>query len=251
MRLSGSPARTAARFVPQLEALEGRLVPTVTVVPTSPGHAVIVIDGTDNADMVTVQRVLDRTGPKIVINENGNATAVADPVNHDGTSCITRVYFNGRGGDDVFINYSYSGVSCTADGGDDNDTLYGGALNDVLSGGAGDDYLYGGRGADQLNGNGGCDHLFGQEDDDTLDGGDDGLADYLCGGAGRDKFQMEGYGVRGSLVQPYVNLDDPADFTVGEDSFYGADTPGLSGGSGTTKDPGTIITYSGGVFVQP
>jgi Ca2+-binding RTX toxin-like protein len=107
--------------------------------------------------------------------------------------------------------------------------LIGSAGPDYLYGGIGNDYLYGGMDNDYLSGGFGMDYLNGWYGNDTLDGGDDGSADYLYGGPGRDKFQMEGYGSR-QLGSMYFNRDDPADYNAAEDSFFGGDQPLYTGG---------------------
>ena len=131
-------------------------------------------------------------------------------------------YLFGEAGNDTLVGMSGRDY---LSGGADNDYISGGDGDDSLFGGVGSDTLVGGVGNDFMYGNSGVDFLYGQLGDDTLDGGDDGNADYLNGGAGRDKFQMEGYGNRSSPFRFYVNLDDPADFGSTDDSFYGADTP--------------------------
>jgi hypothetical protein len=82
-------------------------------------------------------------------------------------------------------------------GGSGNDTLYGGnpALgatihgnvfvfdgNDLLLGDGGNDLLAGGSGADTLRGGSGLDELWGGYGPDTVDGGADGISDFLNGG---------------------------------------------------------------------
>lgn len=125
----------------------------------------------------------------------------------------------------------YGGAGNDTMGGDGgNDSLHGNHGNDVLSGGPGDDWMYGGDGTDLLMGGDGADHLYGnsgrdeiygQNGDDTLDGGDDGFADLLSGGAGRDCFQAEGWGVG----YYGTNRDNPVDFNFAEDSLFGVDFP--------------------------
>lgn len=125
-------------------------------------------------------------------------------------------YLAGRQGNDtLYAGADYWYNSNTLDGGDGHDTLYGGFGTDSLYGGSDNDTLYGGYGNDFLYGNGGMDYLFGQDGNDLLNGGDDGFADYLSGGNGNDKFQVER-----DFVQWWLsNRDYPVDFMSG-DSFY-------------------------------
>ncbi len=101
-------------------------------------------------------------------------------------------------------------------GGPGNDLLIGGRGNDHLYGGVGNDRLLGGDGNDRLFGGPGQDYLWGQAGDDYLDGGKDGFADYLDGGAGRDWFRREMY-FNGRI---WVQRERMADFTTGTDRQY-------------------------------
>lgn len=144
----------------------------------------------------------------------------------------SRDYLYGDAGNDMLFAMSSTGHSgyygAGGDylyGGDGDDSLYGSDQTDYLYGGIGSDVLVGAGGDDFLYGQAGKDYLYGQAGNDTLDGGDDGYADYLNGGLGADKFQMEGYGSRTNPYTYYFNRDDPSDFNAAEDSFYGADQP--------------------------
>ena len=76
-------------------------------------------------------------------------------------------------------------------------------------GGAGDDWLFGGNGQNRL---------YGSTGDDVMDGGDDGIKDYLRGQEGKDKFQVD-LVVTGDHAS---NIDLPLDFEDGLDSYYGS-----------------------------
>jgi Ca2+-binding RTX toxin-like protein len=86
-------------------------------------------------------------------------------------------------GDDYTINYLY--------GGDGDDYLFGARVTDYIFGGNGMDVIYGRSGNDYLYGNAGNDFLYGEAGNDQLDGGDDGVVDYLNWGVGADRFQRE------------------------------------------------------------
>lgn len=229
-----------------VEALEERVVPTTASVtyygngdPRFGGYGVLTIQGSAANDNVEVRlegssvvtvRVTDTAG----FNASFPLYSIGRP--------ITSINFMGLAGNDRFANNTT--IRCSAFGGAGNDQLFGSPGNDSLNGGdgndllygfggddellgddylsaaPGDDYLYGGDGNDSLLGFRGLDHLYGQAGNDTLDGGDDGIADILSGGAGLDRFQMEGWG---GAVWGY-NRDYPVDFNSTEDSFFGADS---------------------------
>src|SRR5262249_12881087 len=103
------------------------------------------------------------------------------------------VFFSGAKGGAYFQNNT--DLESYAWGGLGNDTLIGGSNQDVLMGEQGNDKIYGG---------GGKDYLSGGDDDDYIDGGGaftlssvpyrdnyDGVADYIHGNAGADKFKAE------------------------------------------------------------
>lgn len=119
-----------------------------------------------------------------------------------------------QGNDTLYAGYDYSANLLR--GGDDEDVLYGGYGNDSMYGEAGTDWLLGNLGNDYLNGGDRYDYLYGQAGNDTLDGGDDGWADVLYGGTGRDRFQQEWY-LSGTK---WINRDKPMDFNFFLDSYY-------------------------------
>jgi len=240
-----------------VEALEDRLVPTTVTVayysngdPRFGGYGVMSINGSAANDNVEV-----RLEGSSVVTIRVTDTAGFDasfPLYSVGRP-ITSIVFMGLAGNDRFVDNTP--IRCSAFGGAGNDQLFGSPGNDTLNGGdgndllygfggddemlgddylsaaPGDDYLYGGDGNDSLLGFSGLDHLYGQAGNDTLDGGDDGFADVLSGGAGLDRFQMEGWG------GPYwgYNRDFPIDFNTAEDSFFGADSS-------------TLVYYGGGLI---
>ncbi|GIF41159.1 calcium-binding protein [Actinoplanes xinjiangensis] len=105
-------------------------------------------------------------------------------------------YSGGTGGDLVmYNNYRTSSVVADPDGvrGDDGadgerdtiatdvEELWGGHGDDTLTGGPGSNSLSGLGGDDTLRGLGGEDRLFGDDGDDIVDGGDDGVRDWVDG----------------------------------------------------------------------
>ena len=152
-----------------------------------------------NVENVRVGAAGDRES-RVFGNASANVFTVNtfydDPPYVPGAS-VTRVYFDGRGGDD---------------------SLYGAAGNDVLIGGAGNDYLSGGRGADRLNGGVGNDVISGGADADDLDGGAGN--DTLDGGAGVDI-------MRGGAGDDVYFLDSASDVVI-ELADEGLDTVNVS-----------------------
>lgn len=224
---------TPRRFVPQLESLHDRLVPTVFV--NSGGD--LQINSGEGNDVVTVSMnyVLptsrgDRGGssgiPEVNLNtfrvvENGVTTDVRVDQVFGG-----KIVFRGNGGNDRFENRTMARVS--ADGGTGDDTLIGGSAADLI---------FGNLGADVITGNGGADELYGDTNakyDDvfrnTIRGGDGddlifGAAgrDYIDGGYGTD--QMFGRGGNDVIYAGYGVLDFGPNVLYGEngkDTLYGA-----------------------------
>jgi hypothetical protein len=138
---------------------------------------------------------------------------------------VTRVVFQGEGGDDTFTNTTSQ--KSTALGGDGNDTLRGGRSADWLIGGAGNDWLEGGRGDDFLYGDHGFslggpvsitpgnDKLLGGEGNDWLDG--QGADDQLNGGVGDDKL----WGTAGADVLVGGEGNDKLFGGAGDDVVFG------------------------------
>jgi Ca2+-binding RTX toxin-like protein len=179
---------------------------------------VVTIEGTNSKDVVKVTiepatRVAQRSAinlpgtvvnlNQLVVRENGRVTG---RFNVDG---IRLIEFYGLGGNDTFKNMT--GIRSYAEGG---------AGNDKLIGGSGTDEFYGGIGNDTLTGNGGMDYLFGEVGNDRLDGGFDGWADELWGGANADTFVREPMGVS---IYSSQNRDTPMDFNL----FEGDQVEGL------------------------
>lgn len=164
----------------RLEELESRIVLSSMV--TEGGE--LVIQGTENADRVTVEfnpgLINHYFDDNLVVTETtGTTTRVSSHALYDveqgwglaGVRIvprINRITFEGGAGHDWFRNDTSYNVN--ANGGSGNDTLIGGEGNDVLEGGTG---------TDRLEGRDGYDHL---------DGGFDGVRDELIGGLGGDTF---------------------------------------------------------------
>jgi Ca2+-binding RTX toxin-like protein len=165
-------------FLPTLEALEQRLLPSVTL-----ENGRLVIRAEQPFTTVLVQPL---AGFLLRVTENGFARIVGTPLITSG-----RVIFLGGPGGDVFLNEtnlaSYIRGGSGADtlyGGQGNDTIYGENGNDRISGASGEDRLLGMEGHDIVAGGVGNDSLFGLGGRDRLYGGDG--RDSLRGGTGDD-----------------------------------------------------------------
>ncbi|MCG6158257.1 calcium-binding protein [Rubinisphaera margarita] len=172
--LFASPSKRShqIRLAPGLaEVLEARdlLSSTATL-----SHGVLNITGDNDADHVNVSQ------------KNGSIVVTDHMTNQQSTfraSSVSKILFQGNGGDDVFSNDTSK--RSEAHGGDGNDELRGGSDNDLF---------YGGSGHDRLYGYGGHDRLEGGDGNDLIDGGIAGfhkLSDYftlqvLKGGNGDD-----------------------------------------------------------------
>jgi alpha-tubulin suppressor-like RCC1 family protein len=183
-----------------------------------------------------------------------------------GTTTISLLTINGRGGDDV-LDCSGATYKVSLSGGDGNDTLDGGSLNDTLTGSTGQDTLDGHAGNDTLNGNEDNDTIIGGAGNDTLktlktfDGND-----HYVGGTGSDNLA---YGARttsvviggaGSedLIDDDVEIlkggsaDDTLDFAsaaLAHNLFGGAGNDILRGGTGNDKlygEAGSDQLFPGG-----
>lgn len=131
--------RRSRTYLPGLEAIERRLMPTVYL----QSGFIKIIGNNLISDNVFVQQ----SGSSYVVNENGRTTTF--PV-----SSVTGggLYFYGYGGHDRFE--TTTNLNVVADGGRGNDTLSGGGGRDRLIGGYGSDTLAGRLAADELYGGG-------------------------------------------------------------------------------------------------
>jgi hypothetical protein len=128
-------------------------------------------------DQVVVR--LQNTGPELV--QKFAVGALAFGVSPK-VSAVTKIVFQGYGGNDWFDNLT--SIKSDAYGGAGLDTLLGGSNVDQFWGGDQDDYLDGRLGNDILRGENHRDAIFGDVGDDKLYGGGD--IDWLHGGAGFD-----------------------------------------------------------------
>jgi Ca2+-binding RTX toxin-like protein len=166
---------SAFSFRPSMERLEDREVPASISGPSATG-VVTIFDSPVNDTVTVVQSAFT-----ITINASWGQSKTFLK------SAVSRLVFSGGGGNDIFNNMTSE--ACTAYGGSGNDLLYGGLASDLLVGSIGNDVLVGRSGNDRLYGHSGIDRLYGWDGNDYLDGGADGMVDYLIGGLGIDTFK--------------------------------------------------------------
>ncbi len=206
------------------------------------GMAEIVIDGMTTAFAVPVST--------IVINGGDDADLIT--VSSIDSTFTGDVVVNGNDGNDEVTATAVS-LELRATGGNGNDTLTGGSGQDILTGNGGDDVLVGGSDNDTLNGGSGRDELTGGAGDDVVQG-QGGTGDTLDGGAGDDTLNG-GSGndlIRESFAGDAV-LTNSAMTGRGSDTVLSAERARLTGsGAAQTIDvsaflaTGTSTTLSGG-----
>ncbi|QDT11344.1 calcium-binding protein [Planctomycetes bacterium K23_9] len=134
----------------------------------------LIVDGTEDANVITVSQVA--AGLQIVIDGQDQGIWALP---------VGEIIVNALGGNDDVTFQSSVTADARLFGGAGNDLLRTGAGNDFLFGGDGNDSLYGRDGVDELFGEAGADRVFGMDDADFLYGGDQN--DTLSGGAGDDQ----------------------------------------------------------------
>jgi Ca2+-binding RTX toxin-like protein len=221
--LQSKPAKPArATFQPRLEGLEERRVMSANLI-----NGDLVINQSNGNDTAIVTQTTGVFGLQFIRVQETISGVVQAPRSFF-APFVHHITYNGFGGNDYFDNQT--SVRCTAFGGAGNDVLWGGHGDDVLVGGdgndelhgrEGNDFLYGndgndilrgGQGNDFLFGGNGRDDLFGADGNDYLDGGRDGVADILRGGAGADTFVSDPV----HILFFTFNRDQPQDFNAAE-----------------------------------
>jgi Ca2+-binding RTX toxin-like protein len=210
---SGRKQPKPRRFLPVLEPLGERILPSVTA-SFAPGVGVLSIFGDSLDNNIVVSR--DAAGHILVnggaVSVNGGAPTVAN---------TTLIQVFGQAGNDQISLDEANGALPAAN-------LFGGAGNDTLTGGSGNDMLFGQDGNDTLLGKGGNDLLFGGAGNDVLTGGTGD--DQVFGQAGNDRMIW--------------NPGDGTDLNEGGD---GIDTVEVNGGNGsenfTVTPNGTRVRF--------
>ena len=217
MHKHNSKTSSARRSLIGYESLESKnLLATVSLDATT---GLLLIEGFNLPDHVVVSTLSD-TELEVQV-ENGTTSAFA-------LSDIVSIEFNGRGGDDTFINQTNIPSRAAGNGG--NDTLEGGTANDTFFGGGGDDTIRGNEGDDILIGHFDNDTIEGGPGDDFIDGffGDDIIRagdgnDLVRGGEGADNIQLgagedRGFGEAGD---DFISVSDF--FTTGSNFIDGGE----------------------------
>jgi hypothetical protein len=145
--------------------------------PLNPGQKMLVVDGTPDADYVT----MSSHDGYFVVSLNGHRSGVDSP--------ISRIVINGREGDDridLFDLQDY-GIPVIIRGGAGDDAINGSKGNDIVLGGEGDDIIFAGAGDDLVIAGLGSDRVFFSFGDDLLiagttqhDGNDEALLAILA-----------------------------------------------------------------------
>ena len=212
---------------------------------TLPSGADVILNGSNAADRLTLDRSWSRFTGSLTFNGNGGNDQL------DARTVSLGVTFNGGDGNDTFLggrgddttnggagldSLSGNDGNDSLTGGDDNDKLFGGADGDILAGDAGadslsggddDDSLSGGDANDTLTGDAGNDTVAGDAGADSINGGDDD--DLLIGGTGNDSID----GGRGEDVIDGGDDNDNLKGFDGDDSIRGGNgNDTLSGGNG-------------------
>jgi Ca2+-binding RTX toxin-like protein len=172
---------------------------------TIPEQFNINLNGTDGDDKIDI---FGGTTNNLVILINGQPFTYP----HDRVASIV---INGLGGNDRIITADGFTHALYINGGEGNDLISGGDENDTLTGGAdqlfgegntdrlfgnaGDDMLDGGSSADRLDGGDGRDTVYGQGGDDIFTA-NDGTADLLFGGSGKDTATADAIDIKSSIV---------------------------------------------------
>jgi Ca2+-binding RTX toxin-like protein len=247
------------RIVPDLEALNERILPAVTA-SFSPGAGVLAVFGDNQDNTIVVSR--DAAGAILI---NGGAVRIRGGAPTVANTALIQVF--GQAGNDQISLDEANGVLPSANlfGGDGNDTLIGGSGNDMLFGQAGNDtllgkggsdFLFGGAGDDILTGGAGDDQVFGEAGNDRMIWNPGDGTDLNEGGAGNDTVEVNGgNGAETFTASPNgtrVRFDrvTPAPFTLdigttenlvvnmngGDDTFTGSN--GLAGLISLTVDGG-------------
>jgi Ca2+-binding RTX toxin-like protein len=194
-----------ARFLPALEPLADRIMPSVTAVFV-PSSKMLAIIGDAGNNTIAVSR--DAAGKLLV---NGGAVNILGG-NATVANTVSISVFGVAGNDTITLDETNGALP--------RGLLYGGQGNDTLTGGSAADFLFGEAGNDTLLGKGGVDFLFGGAGNDWLTGGD--ADDQAFGESGDDRM-----------------IWNPGDDTDLNEGGVGNDTVEVNGGNAAEVFTGT------------
>ena len=194
--------------------------PGVNVLTGGAGKDTWAMQGSDEADIITVDSLLKTATGTIV-----GLTPQQDTFT-DLSAALDLVSVGGGDGDDTITVLGKA--SAALYGGDGNDTLTGGSGKDCLNGGPGDDQLFGMAGDDWLFGGSGNDTLDGSLGNDTIIGS--GGTDIVRPGPGRNTLLFKGVQDPASSSTPSLvfNVDLPLSLSSGGRGFVGGGTVPVS-----------------------
>lgn len=161
--------RSRSKFVPQVETLGGRALPSVTL-----ADGLLEVEGTAGPDQIRVTLATPET-LQVTVDSTGESRQFP-------LAGVRSILVRPKAGDDVVVVGPSITLPAEVRGWAGNDTILGGGGNDTLLGGGGNDYVQGRGGNDTLLGQAGDDYLLGQGGNDTIDG--QAGNDLLAGGGG-------------------------------------------------------------------
>jgi Ca2+-binding RTX toxin-like protein len=211
------------RFVPDLELLGERILPSVTA-SFSTGTGILSVLGDSQNNNIVISR--DAAGRILV---NGGAVSVVGDTPTVANTTLIQVF--GQAGDDQIALDESNGPLPSANlfggrgndtliGGSGNDMLFGQGGNDVLLGKGGNDSLFGGDGNDVLTGGTGDDQVFGQAGNDRMIWNPGDGTDLNEGGDGTDTVEVNGgnasenFSITANGTRVRFDRLDPAPFTI-------------------------------------
>lgn len=266
--LAGAAAIDPGIGTGALNAPEFDAVLSASLQPIGNGQQYVVVDGSDNDDVVRILGY-SRTYGYVTVQMQmfANGVKLSDQTVTLHSSHLypyLPVAVAGKGGRDEIRNESAAVANIDGGDGDDrlysgsaggavfggagNDTIIGRGANDLMYGGDGNDYVRAGAGNDSVYGGEGNDLLYGELGNDFLsgDGGDDWLrgmegADVLNGGNGNDSLSGDSGGLTSGNDLLYGGLgNDVLNGDGGNDALYGDQ------GSTTDYDGNDILSGGDG-----
>ncbi|WP_439632036.1 calcium-binding protein [Gemmata sp.] len=161
--------RSRSPFVPRIETLGGRALPSVTLT-----DGFLDVEGTTGPDEIRVT-LASPEALQVTIDSTGEARQFP-------LAGVRDILIRAKAGDDVVVIGPGVTVPAEVRGWAGYDTILGGGGDDTILGGGGNDYIQGRGGDDRIFGQAGDDYLLGQGGNDAIDG--QAGSDLLAGGGG-------------------------------------------------------------------